>query len=139
MIHVHMGNTFEWFFFFKQKTAYELRISAWSSYFFSSDLELRLVAVGGFVQVDVHQETTAQRLHQLHERCRFARRATGVERTVRIDRVGVPAMDALIGPGAHARRHQQVRLACVVRAVAICEQDRKSTRLNSRHSCASRM
>src|SRR3546814_3975795 len=33
-------------FFFKQKTAYEMRISDWSSDVCSSDLEFRIVAVG---------------------------------------------------------------------------------------------
>src|SRR3546814_4565594 len=32
-----------WFFFFKQKTAYEMRISDWSSYVCSSDLRARPV------------------------------------------------------------------------------------------------
>src|SRR3546814_5880516 len=34
-----------WFFFFKQKTAYELRISDWSSDVFSSDLTALIYAV----------------------------------------------------------------------------------------------
>src|SRR3546814_9267453 len=34
---------FDWFFFFKQKTAYELRISDWSSDVCSSDLDQLLV------------------------------------------------------------------------------------------------
>src|SRR3546814_2770964 len=35
---------FFWFFFFKQKTAYEMRISDWSSDVCSSDLQLGAVA-----------------------------------------------------------------------------------------------
>src|SRR3546814_9913412 len=35
-----------WFFFFKQKTAYEMRISDWSSDVCSSDLQIERAAVG---------------------------------------------------------------------------------------------
>src|SRR3546814_3256360 len=40
-VHVHGKVQFVCFFFFKQKTAYEMRISDWSSDVCSSDLELR--------------------------------------------------------------------------------------------------
>src|SRR3546814_13657647 len=40
---------FVYVFFFKQKTAYEMRISDWSSDVCSSDLEPVLYEVGGFV------------------------------------------------------------------------------------------
>src|SRR3546814_8765952 len=40
------------FFFFKQKTAYELRISDWSSDVCSSDLMLRLGCVGQHLVTD---------------------------------------------------------------------------------------
>ena len=46
--------------------------------------------------------------HQPHQRRRFLRRAGRAEGAVGVDGVEVPAVDALVGPGAHARRHQQV-------------------------------
>src|SRR3546814_8193257 len=39
-----------WFFFFKQKTAYEMRISDWSSDVCSSDLLLQLLQGGACTQ-----------------------------------------------------------------------------------------
>src|SRR3546814_1656709 len=36
------------FFFFKQKTAYEMRISDWSSDVFSSDLDAVITAINGY-------------------------------------------------------------------------------------------
>src|SRR3546814_7684243 len=47
-----------WFFVFKQKTAYEMRISDWSSDVCSSDL----AAVGGFCAARAFQQSTAQRV-----------------------------------------------------------------------------
>src|SRR3546814_15004150 len=55
------------FFFFKQKTAYEMRISDWSSDVCSSDL-------GGDLQ-DRHRVRTC--LGHRHRPCRFCRRCTG--------------------------------------------------------------
>src|SRR3546814_1087629 len=49
-----------YFFFFKQKTAYELRISDWSSDVCSSDLALRLVEADDVLGEDpVHEERLA--------------------------------------------------------------------------------
>src|SRR3546814_13519441 len=42
---------YRWFFFFKQKTAYEMRISDWSSDVCSSDLMTREHPVGGFARL----------------------------------------------------------------------------------------
>src|SRR3546814_7979097 len=50
---------FFYFFFFKQKTAYEMRISDWSSDVCSSDLIERLDAVGAFVD---HRDTRIARI-----------------------------------------------------------------------------
>src|SRR3546814_16417117 len=59
-----------WFFFFKQKTAYEMRISDWSSDVCSSDLALRAISAV--------QECPNHRVH----RCDLARlgRTTGDDR-----------------------------------------------------------
>src|SRR3546814_5512982 len=40
------------FFFFKQKTAYEMRISDWSSDVCSSDLQAKVLTVGDFVMIN---------------------------------------------------------------------------------------
>src|SRR3546814_3620665 len=45
--YLHATCRFSCFFFFKQKTAYEMRISDWSSDVCSSDLPLRIIAEPG--------------------------------------------------------------------------------------------
>src|SRR3546814_9814271 len=50
-----------WFFFFKQKTAYEMRISDWSSDVCSSDL---IFAGGGLAETVDHGHVPAQRAAQ---------------------------------------------------------------------------
>src|SRR3546814_13346495 len=55
------------FFFFKQKTAYELRISDWSSDVCSSDIGAQLgKGVGGPLLVAVHQQEVAARKRARH-------------------------------------------------------------------------
>src|SRR3546814_5994228 len=125
------------FFFFKQKTAYEMRISDWSSDVCSSDL--RDVVVLAF-----HLQEHAQQLH----------RRTDAGRQVR----------ALLQPGALVRWNAQASLhgsqqsgalpsLCHVPGAApgarqlidragrmggdLDQGDRKSTRLNSSHLSAS--
>src|SRR3546814_10597885 len=49
MFSMTVGLRCVFFFFFKQKTAYEMRISDWSSDVCSSDLRQRLVAILGLV------------------------------------------------------------------------------------------
>src|SRR3546814_6843819 len=97
------------FFFFKQKTAYEMRISDWSSDVCSSDL-LDLIPV--------RERRSARR----HERCRC--RQAGAERfeALRLQRV-----EATLG--------NQIRALPVVAAIDQHQHaaDRKSTRLNSSH------
>src|SRR3546814_3848477 len=74
--YVHAYTVLFFFFFFKQKTAYEMRISDWSSDVCSSDLQ-RLAtqqahAADAFVEVDVdlgiriqgHRRAVAQRYAQ---------------------------------------------------------------------------
>src|SRR3546814_9538119 len=110
------------FFFFKQKTAYEMRISDWSSDVCSSDLVARRHAHavdridelgergGGF-----HQEGGAIILGRLDLARRFDRGLTAAERR-----------------GLHHRR----RFLDRHRQLALGDRggsDRKSTRLNSSH------
>src|SRR3546814_3985516 len=52
-------------FFFKQKTAYEIRISDWSSDVCSSDL--RGEVVGQKLCVEQHKAATDQPRHQMHK------------------------------------------------------------------------
>src|SRR3546814_4900021 len=64
------------FFFLKQKTAYEVRISDWSSDVCSSDLVLHFQIV-----VDAVARAFAAEARQFHaaERCEFGRDQTGVD------------------------------------------------------------
>src|SRR3546814_2943954 len=101
-------------FFFKQKTAYEMRISDWSSDVCSSDLD--------------EVEPLAALLDDIDD--------------VAVHVMGVEAVDAhrqgLVAPVDLVQRLDDVlaRLRLVVRrhrVLEIEEQDRKSTRLNSSH------
>src|SRR3546814_1009091 len=62
------------FFFFKQKTAYEMRISDWSSDVCSSDLGMGLEEAGieltdrGYIRVNDRLETTAPSTWAIGER-----------------------------------------------------------------------
>src|SRR3546814_9297667 len=111
-------------FFFKQKTAYELRISDWSSDVCSSDLVTRpTVSVAG-LKADPDSPAAA-----------LMRRLTGANATIGVastteaglfQRALIPAI--VCGPGDIAQAHQPDEY------VEIAEiEDRKSTRLNSRH------
>src|SRR3546814_2217541 len=102
------------FFFFKQKTAYEMRISDWSSDVCSSDLN------GCFVQ-----------LACLEHLADIARPAPGNH-------------DQAFAPHQPLAPHFRARLGLVVEPgarqdFAQSQIDRKSTRLNSSHKCEARM
>src|SRR3546814_1938034 len=72
-----------WYFFVKQKTAYEMRISDWSSDVCSSDLQLGPVALG---HAAGHDEASAVLLRVGHRQDHIDRLLAGVldERT-RVD------------------------------------------------------
>src|SRR3546814_5277428 len=55
------------FFFFKQKTAYEMRISDWSSDVCSSDLQGRAVGVGGVGRGEDERRRRGGRILITHE------------------------------------------------------------------------
>src|SRR3546814_1878069 len=102
------------FFFFKQKTAYEMRISDWSSDVCSSDLVQ--VPSGSRRQKAGATDETADR------HCRLSLRTAAPV-----------ASDACRGdcdPSAHGRA------GTFCAGTSRFERDRKSTRLNSSHSCA---
>src|SRR3546814_3963989 len=111
------------FFFFKQKTAYEMRISDWSSDVCSSDLCELAPEIGAHL-LTVGEETTF-----LVEAQHFEpdRRADGMARighavSHRDARGGVVRDGAIYAVGQERRAHRRVARG-----------DRKSTRLNSSH------
>src|SRR3546814_6283812 len=131
MCFVSLENSYcisEYIFFFKQKTAYEMRISDWSSDVCSSDLVLRqgshLLATDIDHHDRVHEVTRHQLLHQQlffdvdHQGFFFAA----------IDNGGDAAITTQITRGSLASPF--TRLGLQHQLVA---QDRKSTRLNSSH------
>src|SRR3546814_8544019 len=100
-------------FFFKQKTAYEMRISDWSSDVCSSDLPEEV------------KEERYQRIMEKTAAISAAKLAAKVGRTlpVIIDEVGEADDDGSIGATGRSQAD----------APEIDGQDRKSTRLNSSH------
>src|SRR3546814_2307775 len=70
------------FFFFKQKTAYEMRISDWSSDVCSSDLQGRRAVTGGHAAIAAQVGAAGFELLQ--------RRRSGVESSSSADGVGMP-------------------------------------------------
>src|SRR3546814_5466255 len=112
------------FFFFKQKTAYEMRISDWSSDVCSSDLILGLGLV---------ERATRLRRHRPMVMIDLAVPRDIEPEGGRLDAVYLYSVDdlgRLVPSGTDARR------AAVGQAEAI---DRQSTRMNSTNQCASRM
>jgi hypothetical protein len=75
--------------------------------------EFGFVGVGGFVQIEVGGKLAMQGRHQAHQRGTFLRGAALAERAVGVDGVKVPALDALVPPGADAWHHEQVHPAGV--------------------------
>src|SRR3546814_6197943 len=98
---------FIYFFFFKQKTAYEMRISDWSSDVCSSDL---LVDLG----IGHAQPAAAMAQHRVD--------------LVQLGRPMAQPLDA--DPG---RARQPLQLLVGLRQELVQRGDRKSTRLNSSH------
>src|SRR3546814_3601353 len=105
--------------FFKQKTAYEMRISDWRSDVCSSDLGLE-------EQRGVVQAQLVQRLAHRREIVRRHRQQTGEHARLH----GLETRQGMVG--RLAGMGQRVADRCAVH-------DRKSTRLNFSHSCAYRM
>src|SRR3546814_5611063 len=91
------------FFFFKQKTAYEMRISDWSSDVFSSDL-----TVGGYRRMIRHKEAMPgekSKLNRQSQSCRL--RFAGHERDVR--KTQAPGADQI--PTRNAKAHNAAPLS----------------------------
>src|SRR3546814_7486692 len=133
------------FFFFKQKTAYEMRISDWSSDVCSSDLladavgkVLILLEHGGATHeiqrpgVDLVQIGIAALREGAQQVERRRRLRIGPDLALRI---GLAALrlepDVVDDVAAIARQRNAVHILEI--------RDRKRPRLNSSHTCASRM
>src|SRR3546814_8826908 len=104
----------EWFFFFKQKTAYEMRISDWSSDVCSSDL-----------------------LHRGRLRCAATMAVIAATLAVMVTTACIKTTGMRLGQGWPGDQGQDVCAA--MEKTQHCfhffprRQDRKSTRLNSSH------
>src|SRR3546814_4754740 len=108
------------FFFFKQKTAYEMRISDWSSDVCSSDLNIRLPI----------PDLTEERRKELAKLAsQYAEKARIAVRNVRRD--GMDGLKADEKKG-EISQDEQKRLEAEVQKLTD-KTDRKSTRLNSSH------
>src|SRR3546814_5600023 len=113
------------FFFFKQKTAYEMRISDWSSDVCSSDLQMlaiRPVADDEIVQIGVAQ----QQLGQGFQRAVDALARDQAADTEQHPLAGVPVFRD--EPGAEVDDAKAIEIDDVVDHL-----DRKITRLTSSH------
>src|SRR3546814_9539278 len=109
------------FFFFKQKTAYDMRISDWSSDVCSSDLVAPDRPHLGHAQQHSHAARTVQR----------SRRGDAREDPPPYpDRLRMSDAAVLAAPEDEARWQ---RLHPATLALAVVALDRKSTRLNSSH------
>src|SRR3546814_6585083 len=110
------------FFFFKQKTAYEMRISDWSSDVCSSDLDRR----EGADQRIAHRLLRIGEAHQPEHRVRRDRKEARLDEGDEREPIfGVRMRRFLHGPAVEALDHGLV--------AGGGGQDRKSTRLNSSH------
>src|SRR3546814_8663052 len=127
-----------YFFFFKQKTAYEMRISDWSSDVCSSDLgdvEAARGHVGGHQHACLAGLEQVQRLLPLRLALvavdRDGAQAGGLELFGEAVAavLGLAEHQHLVGVAAAQDLDQQVALARAVDRMG----DRKSTRLNSSH------
>src|SRR3546814_5294637 len=104
-------------FFFKQKTAYEMRISDWSSDVCSSDLQRR-----GFLS-----NRKAERRQKDSEDGKIASGAKA------LDQAMAEAGADTLGQFLNGRDEKRVRLDGDSQSYDFYPQDRKSTRLNSSH------
>src|SRR3546814_8463849 len=128
-----------YFFFFKQKTAYEMRISDWSSDVYSSDLLVVYKKIGRLVAEDQNDRECAEfletapvrkKIDAINEQHRTAAQQNGKDQAAKDD-----------GDGPIFRTDTRLRqlglrvlhLIVLKHLQALQEgaQDRKSTRLNS--------
>src|SRR3546814_8947561 len=129
------------FFFFKQKTAYEMRISDWSSDVYPSDLGHQLVlaqaGLNGLEDAGMHALDDARRRFHVGELLRRLHRALPVHQVGGIVEGGVGQALLQHGEGLGAEVvvvHLDADAPLAPAALLDdARQDRKSTRLNSSH------
>src|SRR3546814_8684896 len=131
-----------YFFFFKQKTAYEMRISDWSSDVCSSDL-------GGFTSENLQCLSARRGIHDIMAKFAKHIRQTLTNQILIVDHQNTKPIRRL--QFHHITLMHFHRLFCGLSFRkpdrsnrpnpddTFERQDRKSTRLNSSHLCASRM
>src|SRR3546814_1088075 len=112
------------FFFFKQKTAYEMRISDWSSDVCSSDLMLTgtLITAAGFLPIATAASSTGEYTRSLFQVVTIALLVSWVAAVVFIPYLGDKLLpdhghSAKLKPGSlaarwHAQRQQIGRASC---------------------------
>src|SRR3546814_9987926 len=108
------------FFFFKQKTAYEMRISDWSSDVCSSDLDVRVMLRDNRVRYDS--------VERRGDNAIVARLATAdaADKALALAAKNLPNLQAEANEGTLVLRVPEAEVAQITT-------DRKSTRLNSSH------
>src|SRR3546814_9767284 len=128
-------------FFFKQKTAYEMRISDWSSDVCSSDLKAREGSLAhdaaeAIKRLTAEAEQIAMRLKETE-----AVRPDLDDRIARADIIARDAeLDLARAMTKQASEQAELRVAQADLNTAQARlEDRQSTRLNYSHYCASRM
>src|SRR3546814_7881079 len=119
------------FFFFKQKTAYEMRISDWSSDVCSSDL----LPSSGWLRryrVRAHGRVTAERLAALAKGVTVEGVDYGPVEATLDHQTG---SNAWLTIGLREGKNREVRRICAHLGLTVNRliRDRKSTRLNSSH------
>src|SRR5664280_1706969 len=75
--------------------------------------ELAVVGVRGFVQIYMGVDPPAVGGHACHGQGRLRGWAGLFELAIRVERVGVPAVDGLVAPRADTWQHQQVDRSCM--------------------------
>src|SRR3546814_1045574 len=109
------------FFVFKQNTAYEMRISDWSSDVCSSDLDFRpIIAVGGLLERIDFAADLGRRLAEC-----------GQEAIQIADSIPADVLRDTIMRVRRKRRDLEKERIAITREPEVDELDRKSTRLNS--------
>ncbi len=83
--------------------------------------ELRFVAVGCLVKIDVHQEVDPEVADQLHHRSRFFGRTVDEERAIGIEAVGIPPVDHLVAPRTDTRCDKQIHAVAIGRGSRLQE------------------
>src|SRR3546814_2222450 len=121
------------FFFFKQKTAYEMRISDWSSDVCSSDLPSRAACEGSLQRLGIDTIDLFYQ-HRVDPAVPIEETVGGMMELVKEGKVRHIALSEA-GPDTLRRAAQAAPIAALQSEYSIWERevDRKSTRLNSSH------